>query len=76
MRAFLKHVIEALTEDHNQIAITEVAGLKSTIYEVRLSKPDFGKVIGKNGKTISAIRAIAGAVAAKDGRRITVEVVD
>ena len=76
MRAFLKTVIEALTEDHNQIAITEVAGQKSTIYEIRLSKPDFGKIIGKNGKTISAIRAIAGAVAARDGRRVTVEVVD
>ena len=76
MRAFLKTVIEALTEDHNQIAITEVAGQKSTIYEIRLSKPDFGKIIGKNGKTISAIRAIAGAVAAKDARRVTVEVVD
>ncbi|MFO7821177.1 MAG: KH domain-containing protein [Lentisphaeria bacterium] len=73
---FVKYVVTQLVDDPDEIKInTEKNGDDLTI-EVNCAKPDMGKVIGKRGKTIAAIRALVTSAARRDGKRVNVEVVD
>jgi predicted RNA-binding protein YlqC (UPF0109 family) len=46
------------------------------MYELRCHEQDIGRVIGKNGSTIAAVRVLLGVMASKQGRRAILEVVD
>lgn len=73
---FVKYVVSQLVDDPDEINInTEQQGDELTI-EVNCAKPDMGKVIGKRGKTIAAIRALVTSAARREGKRVNVEVVD
>ncbi|NCD33328.1 MAG: KH domain-containing protein [Spartobacteria bacterium] len=76
MKDLIEHVIKALVDHPDQICITELDGEKTIIFELRCHPEDVGKVIGKNGKTVSAIRTLLSTAAAKHGRRAMLEVVD
>lgn len=76
MRNFVMSIVRELVDNPDGVKLTEVAGEKTTIIELRLQQGDIGKVIGKSGKTISSIRTLASTVAARDGRRAVVEVVE
>ena len=47
---------------------------KKECYRLYVEKPDRGKIIGRNGRTIKAFKIIVGAAAAKNGRRISLEI--
>ena len=67
---------KALVDDPSSIDIKEVAGEKVTIYELRAAKSDIGKVIGKRGRTASAIRTLMNAVSARQGKRAVLEIIE
>ena len=56
--------------------ITEIDGEKTIILELRCNPQDIGKIIGKSGKTVGAMRVILSSMAAKQGRKAMLEVVD
>ena len=58
------------------IEIKEKEGKHVEIYELRINKADFGKVIGKNGKNIDAIRLLLRAYSAKFGKRVILEIIE
>lgn len=65
LREFLEYVIGQLVEHPEDVAIAyELAG-KRHVFNVRLHPEDMGRVIGKNGYTISSIRSLLDAAAAK-----------
>ncbi|MBP7276106.1 MAG: KH domain-containing protein [Kiritimatiellae bacterium] len=76
MKELLEYMVRLLVDHPNDVRITEVDGAKTAIFELRCHAEDIGKIIGKSGKTISAIRVILGTAAAKQGRRAMVEVVE
>jgi predicted RNA-binding protein YlqC (UPF0109 family) len=76
VRAQLESIAKGLAEHPAQVQITEVAGAKTQIFEIRCAKSDFGKLVGKGGKTVSALRVLLNALALKSGRRVALEVVD
>lgn len=76
MKKLVKQMVTALVDHPRDVRITEVKGDKSLVYELRCHKKDVGKVIGRNGKTVSALRTLLGAIAARDGRRAMLEVVE
>lgn len=76
MKETLELIIKNLVSDTNAVSINEVAGEKSTVYEVKVADVDMGKVIGKQGRIAKAIREIVRAVAAKEQKRVTVEFID
>jgi len=49
---------------------------KSTTYKLRSAKSDIGKVIGKRGRTASAIRTIMTAVSARQGKKAVLEILE
>ncbi|MFC1887910.1 KH domain-containing protein [Candidatus Cloacimonadota bacterium] len=76
MKELIEFVVKALVDDPSSIDIKEVAGDKVTIYELRAAKSDIGKVIGKRGRTASAIRTLMNAVSARQGKRAVLEIIE
>jgi hypothetical protein len=76
MKELIEFIVKALVDDPSAIDIQEVAGDKITIYELRASKSDIGKIIGKKGRTASAIRTIINAVSARQGKRAVLEIIE
>lgn len=74
MKDLLKYMIEAVVDTKEDININEVDGEKTTIFEVKVSENDVGKLIGKRGRTINAIRTIAKAATSKEDKKVMVEV--
>ena len=76
MKNLLTSIVKSLVDTPSKVAVTEIDGLKTVIYELRCDDKDVGKIIGKSGKTVGAIRTLFNALASKEGRRVVVEVVD
>jgi predicted RNA-binding protein YlqC (UPF0109 family) len=58
MKTLVEYIVKALVDDPDQIMIAERIGRNTTIIELAVAKEDIGKVIGKEGRTINAIRTI------------------
>lgn len=76
MQSMLKNILSEIVDHPADVAVTVVAGEKTTIYELRCHKEDVGKVIGKNGKVISSIRALLTALSSRDNKRAVLEIVE
>ena len=76
MQAFLEYVVKGLVHHPEEVAVTPVERDGTTIYELRLNPEDVGKVIGRQGMTINAIRALLLAGSAKQGLRCSLEIVE
>jgi predicted RNA-binding protein YlqC (UPF0109 family) len=76
MQAFLEFVVKGLVNHPDEVTVTPVEKNGLTVYELRLHQDDVGKVIGKQGMTINAIRSLLLAGSAKKGLRCTIEIVE
>jgi predicted RNA-binding protein YlqC (UPF0109 family) len=76
MEKLLLNILRALVQVPEDLDIQEVRGTASTIVEIRCHPDDVGILIGKNGKTISAIRVLLNAIAGRDDKRIILEVIE
>lgn len=76
MQAFLEYVVKGLVDHPEAVAITPVERGGLTVFELRLDPKDVGRIIGKQGMTINAIRSLLTAGSAKKGLRCTVEIVE
>ena len=76
MNAFVEHIIRALVDHPGEVLITSLDGRRNVIIELRCHSSDMGRVIGTNGKTIGAIRTLLSGLAAKQGRKAVLEVVE
>ncbi len=75
MENLLISIVTGLVEKQNEVNITVSEGSDSlTIYHIHTAREDVGRVIGKNGKIIHAIRTIMRAAASKQGLKIAIEV--
>ena len=59
-----------------EVAVKEVEGERTTVFELRVATTDLGKVIGKQGKTARAMRTILGAAGTKIGKRCVLEILE
>lgn len=75
-RDLVDYMVKSLVDNPDQVEIREVEGEKSTILELRVTKDDIGKVIGKHGRIARAIRTIINASATKSGKRVVLEILD
>jgi predicted RNA-binding protein YlqC (UPF0109 family) len=76
MQGFLEYVIKGLVAHPDDVAITPVERNGMMIYELRVSPEDMGRIIGKQGVTINAIRSLLQAGSARKGLRCMLEVVE
>lgn len=70
------YMVKSLVDHPEQVEIREIEGEKSTILELKVTKEDIGKVIGKHGRIARAVRTIINAAATKSGKRVVLEILD
>jgi predicted RNA-binding protein YlqC (UPF0109 family) len=76
MQAFLEYVVKGLVDHPQDVTVTPVEQNGSTVYELRLHPEDVGKIIGRKGSTINAIRSLLLVGSAKKGLRCSLEIVE
>lgn len=76
MERFLDFVLRQIVEFPDELVIVKDDALKKTVFRLQMRKSDIGKVVGKHGQTIAAIRNLLDAAAAKHGGRATVEIIE
>lgn len=74
---FVDYVVKSLVDDPSKAEVKlETAANGNNSINIKCSKPDIGKVIGKNGKTIMAIRALVAGAASRLNKQVNVEVLE
>ena len=76
MKELIEYVVKTLIDHPEDLRLTEIEGERTIVYELRCHPEDVGKVIGKSGKTVGAIRTLLSTVAARQNRRAMLEVVE
>jgi len=76
MKQLVKDILSHVVEHPSEVQLTEVAGAKTLLFEVKCNEQDVGKVIGKQGKTVGAIRNLINTLATRDGKRAVLEIVE
>ena len=76
MRDAIEMIVKALVDDRETVDVREVEQRGATVIEVRVGPNDVGKIIGKQGKTIRALRSLARVAGAKKNRRYLLEIVE
>jgi len=74
MKDLLEFIVKSLVDDPVQVEITEVSRDRAVILKLRVAPEDMGRIIGKNGRVVNSIRALLRVAAARDGRRVDLEV--
>mgnify|MGYP001310160970 FL=1 len=77
MKELIENIVRAIVDDSDAVKVNILDTESTTIYELHVAKEDVGKVIGKKGRNITALRIILAAGTSKLGdKRAILEVVD
>ena len=76
MKELIVLIAKSLVDKPDEVDLQEVAGERTTVFELRVAKDDLGKIIGKQGKTAQAIRTILNATATKLKKRAVLEIIE
>ena len=76
MHAFLEYIVKGLVEKPEEVTVTPIEKSGMIIYELRMNPSDVGRIIGREGVTINAIRSLLTAGSARKGIRCTLEIVE
>ena len=74
MKALDEVITKALVDHPEEVVITEKNEGKAIVIEVKVAESDMGKVIGKQGRIAKAIRAVVKAAAAKEDKKVIVDI--
>ncbi len=75
MKQILLDITKAIVEDPDSVAVTEKVSGDTVVLELSVAKHDMGRVIGKEGKIAKSIRTVMRAAAAKENKRVIVDIV-
>jgi len=76
MKELLIYIAQNLVDYPDEVTVTEREAETETVYELRVNPSDMGKVIGRQGRIAKEIRALMRSVAQRQGKRISVDIVD
>ena len=75
MKELVEVIAKALVDDPDSVAVSERQDGRTTVIEVRVADSDMGKVIGKQGRIEKAIRSVVKAAAAKEDKKVVVDII-
>ena len=75
MKELVEVIAKALVDDPDSVAVSERQDGRTTVIEVRVADSDMGKVIGKQGRIATAIRSVVKAAAAKEDKKVVVDII-
>jgi len=76
MKEAIEKIINALVDEKDAVEVSEEANDRATIIKVRVAESDMGKLIGREGRTIKAIRSLLFYAGQKHGKRFALDVVE
>tara|TARA_B100001248_G_scaffold260398_1_gene248504 strand:- start:8204 stop:8446 length:243 start_codon:yes stop_codon:yes gene_type:complete len=76
LRDLVEFMAKSLVDKPEEVEVSEVAGEQTTVVELKVSKEDLGKVIGKQGRTARSMRTILNAASTKLNKRSVLEIVE
>jgi len=76
MKDLITYIAKSLVDQPDLVKVTEIKGETTSVIELSVAKEDIGKIIGKQGKTATAIRTIMNAASNKMKRRSVLEIID
>lgn len=76
LKELIEFVAKALVDHPDQVEVAEISGEQTIVLELRVAKEDLGKVIGKQGRTVKAMRAILNAASSKLRKRADLEILE
>ena len=76
MKEFLTKIVQEMVEFPDQIEISPINTGSFTIFELKVAKSDLGKIIGKKGRNVNALRNILSTVSARNGKRVSLDILD
>jgi predicted RNA-binding protein YlqC (UPF0109 family) len=76
MREFLEFILRQLVEYPDEAIISEIPSGRHINFRLQLRQSDVGRIIGRNGQTIQAIRSLLSGSAARHNQRVTLEVIE
>ena len=74
MKDLVEYIVKSLVDDPIQVTVSESQSGSALVLKVRVAPEDMGRVIGRSGRVINAIRALLRLVAAREGRRVELEI--
>ena len=76
MEELIGYMARSLVDDPTQVAIHQYRRGSLVTYELTVAQEDMGRVIGKGGRVATAMRALVRVAAARDGIRVSLDIVD
>lgn len=76
MKELVASIAKALVDKPEEVIVKEIQGQQTFVIELKVAKEDFGKIIGKQGRTAQAIRTILSAASTKLKRRSVLEIIE
>ena len=73
-KELLEYIAKNLVSSPDKIEISEIENEGKTVLKLKVAKDDMGRIIGKEGRIIRSIREIIYAYAAKEGKKVSVDV--
>ena len=76
MKELLQYIAQNLVDNPDDVTVTERDAGIETVFELRVNPSDMGKVIGRQGRIAKEIRSLMRSVAIRQGKRISIDIVD
>ena len=76
MKELVEYILKNLVDYPDEVMVEEIETPRETVLEITVAGSDMGRVIGKKGRVINAIRTLVQVPAAKQGKRVAVELIE
>ena len=76
LESFVDYVVKSLVDKPEEVSLATVETSEGATIQIRCNKEDIGKIVGKRGKTIMAIRSLVSGAAGRQRKRVSVDVMD
>jgi predicted RNA-binding protein YlqC (UPF0109 family) len=76
LKRFVEFIAKNLVDFPDEVEVRTIDGEKTMVFELKVNKSDIGKIIGKSGRTIRAIRTLLTTTAAKHRQRAVLEILE
>jgi len=76
MKELIEYIAKLLVDNPEEVRVTEIEGEQTSVIELRVAKGDLGQVIGRQGRTATAMRTILAAASAKMKKRSVLELLE
>jgi predicted RNA-binding protein YlqC (UPF0109 family) len=76
LKELIEYIARALVDRPDDVEVAEISGEQTIVLELKVAKEDLGKVIGKQGRTVKAMRALLAAASSKLKKRADLEILE